>query len=251
MTNFWTNEEQAIIESGKSLDELKKLLPNRSEGAIRSRLGKVKNGTLSKASTNQRKPRHNWTEEEIKVIESVREFIDSNEIDKEALGWVIERLPHIEDSKVIWRKMKDMGFVWVSEKASTNVPTTVVSQEPLPKQGYRSLAIGILLGIVSEKELKGVSSSRLQDLLKAELRDFRLICPQEEDPNPQQFARYLLHRAATFRPLMDPVKGEFETLRNPTEENTKAFLLGWLKKANATFDSAKLAEAIEEIQNAS
>jgi hypothetical protein len=240
MTNFWTNEEQSIIESGKSFEDLKRLLPNRSEGAIKSRLRKLEQPTTQKEKTD----RHTWTNEELAILGSLQ----SKEVDKETLDSVIKRLPHITDSGKIWRKMKSLGFVWVKEEVEQAVVETKIG---VPINNYAALVSSVLLGQTSKKDIHGLDESKFDSMYSTEVKNYQDYTSQTGTPTPSQYAAFLNSRYTSVSFLRSPIPEEFELLGKdkPSQADNTKYITALLTRINYALESDKLAEVIKELKN--
>jgi hypothetical protein len=87
----WTPQELDILLSTQDLDELEELLPNRSRGAIKSRLEIVTSSP--------------WTEDELKL------FPENKVVNSLVMKELTDKIPG-KTRNVIWQKLKESGYIW-------------------------------------------------------------------------------------------------------------------------------------------
>ena len=110
----WTKAELSILDTSNDINELKKLLPERTSGAIKTKKTQLK---------YTQEPSVPWSAEEIAL------FPKTQKVDKAMLLELTEKL-EFRDKNAIWKKLKSMGHVWV--KTEIEEPT---EDNPYPMHG--------------------------------------------------------------------------------------------------------------------
>jgi hypothetical protein len=87
----WTPQELELLLSTEDLDELEKLIPNRSRSAIKTRRELVLAGP--------------WTNEELSL------FPDNKIVNSAVVQELVEKLPG-KTRNVVWNKLKERGYIW-------------------------------------------------------------------------------------------------------------------------------------------
>lgn len=113
----WSKVEIAVLATSEDIEELKKKLPDRTNGAIKSKIAQLKKDPEPKTTIFTP-----WTEEEIAL------FPREEKVNKAILEDLARKLKP-RDKNSIWKKMKSMEYVWES---TISEPT---EDNPYPNHG--------------------------------------------------------------------------------------------------------------------
>lgn len=113
----WSKVEIAVLDMWDDIEELKKKLPDRTVGAIKSKIAQLNKDPEPKKASSMP-----WTEEEIAL------FPREEKINKAILESLAQKLKP-RDKSSIWRKLKSMEYVW---EATAAEPT---EDNPHPNHG--------------------------------------------------------------------------------------------------------------------
>lgn len=141
----WSNAELNILNTSEDIKELAKMLPDRTEGAIRSKLAQLKR------DPEYKEPNTPWSQEEL------NQFPVEKEVNKPILHALAHQLGR--DKNYLWKKMKSLGYVWV--KSETLEPTV---DNPYPMHGLKWTAEELAL-FPKEKEVDKDILEKVQALI--------------------------------------------------------------------------------------
>lgn len=112
----WSKAELTILDTSNDINELKKRLPDRTLGAIKTKKAQLQYNQEPTVSVP-------WSAEEIAL------FPKTQKVDKAMLAELAEKL-EFRDKNAIWKKLKSMGHVWI--KTEIEEPT---EDNPYPMHG--------------------------------------------------------------------------------------------------------------------
>lgn len=115
----WSKLELDALKLSNDIDELRRLLPERTEGAIKSKILQ-----LSKDPEPKESPAP-WTRAELD------QFPTEMKVDKLILHSLAEKLGR--DKNNLWKKMKSLGYVWVK----STEPLKATEDNPYPMHGQK------------------------------------------------------------------------------------------------------------------
>ena len=141
----WSNAELSMLKTSEDIKELARMLPDRTEGAIRSKIAQLKKDPVFK------EPNTPWDQEELD------QFPTEKEVNKSILYALADQLGR--DRNYLWKKMKSLGYVWV--KSETLKPT---EDNPYPMHGLKWTAEELAL-FPKEKEVNKDILEKVQALI--------------------------------------------------------------------------------------
>jgi len=115
----WSKAELDALKVTNDIDELRRLLPDRTEGAIKAKILQLSRDPEPKEAPAP------WTRVELD------QFPTEMKVDKLILHSLADKLGR--DKNTLWRKMKSLGYVWVK----STEPLEATEDNPYPMHGQK------------------------------------------------------------------------------------------------------------------